>query len=119
MKRVFIMCYDPMGVVNIGILFKFFDSSSELLNWRAPALPGTVILVSRMQLHELANLLRVHMGGNQFLLAEIGSQSIDGWADPVTWGFIRDAPELPPTLEGLFPGLLPPGRRGLLPTGKK
>jgi len=105
-KRLFLMSFDPTGSLNISLLFAFINAMPQVLNWRAPGLPGTVLLASRLGVRDLAELLRGHMGGYKFLLLEIGTNSIDGWVEQATWDFVWDPPELPPVKNPAGFGLL-------------
>ncbi len=103
MKRLYVFCFDPMGTLNIHLLFGFLNSSPDILNWRTPGLPGMVILSSRLDLHNLTNAIRYHMQDqHKFLLAEINRHNVNGWLEKPMWDFIYDPPEVTPIAQGLL-----------------
>lgn len=107
MKRLYVFCFDPMGTLNIHLLFGFLNSSPDILNWRTPGLPGMVILSSRLDIHRLAIAIRVHMSHHhKFFLAEINHHNIEGWLEKPMWDFIYNPPDAAPVAQGLLAGLL-------------
>lgn len=108
MKRVFMFSYNPNST-NAEILFRFLDSSVGIVNWRYPSMPGTIFIVSRLDLTALSNIMHGHMGTLHFYLAEVATHSLHGWGTNEIWDFINNPPELPARTFGALGSLvLPP-----------
>jgi hypothetical protein len=112
MKRIFIFSYDPF-ITNVDSLFNFLNGSPDILNWRYPSMPGTVFLVSRLDVVGVGVAIHQHMAGLNYYVAEVSAHSIQGWGQQQIWDFLSNPPELPP--QDTRRGLLPPSNAGTLP----
>lgn len=96
MIRVYMMSYDPF-TTNVPLLHDYVNKNKEVINWRYPAMPGTLFIASRMGIHGLSQIMQRHMYPLHFFLAEISIHSISGWANQDIWNFIQAPPDVPPS----------------------
>ncbi len=104
------MTFNPIQV-DIPKLYNYLNASESLLNWHAPGIPGSVFLVSQLNLVALTARLTTHMNGLLFILAEASPHSVNGALSSESWGFIANPPEIAPKQE---PALKNLGLGGLL-----
>ena len=95
MKRLFMFSYNP-SATDAAILFNFLNGSQDILNWRYPSMPGTVFLLSHLNLSGITALMHAHMTGLNYYIVEFNLSSIQGWGSNDIWSFLIDQPELPP-----------------------
>lgn len=96
MKKTYIVTYDLFDGFDVRIFHNFLNASSTILNWLAPALPGVVVVISRLDLDEVTGLIGEHMNGRSYMVAETNPHSVNGWLPSDVWQFISNAPEAPP-----------------------
>ena len=76
------------------------NATEAIHNW-VSAFPHSAILVSNLDTRELSAILRRKLNGAWFVVAQIDSQSIDGWLPDDLWQFVNNPGEA--SLAGLLP----------------
>lgn len=86
------------------------NSTDAIHNW-VSAFPHSAILVSKLDTRDLCAILRRQLNGAWFVVAQIDSQSIDGWLPGDFWQFVNNPAEA--SLAGLLPQQPSPPPGGL------
>lgn len=86
------------------------NATEAIHNWVA-AFPHSAILVSGLDTRELSAILRRQLNGAWFVVAQIDSQSVDGWLPDDLWQFVNNPGEA--SLAGLLPQQPSPPPRGI------
>ena len=68
------------------------NATDAIHNW-VSAFPHSAILVSNLDTRELSAILRRQLNGAWFVVAQIDSQSIDGWLPGDFWQFVNNPAE--------------------------
>ena len=85
---LFLFCAtcSPRGVHAI------LNATDAIHNWVSP-FPYSAILVSNLDTRELSAILRRQLNGKWFIVAQIDSQSINGWLPGDFWQFVNNPDE--------------------------
>jgi hypothetical protein len=85
-KRCYVLNFNQFATPR-DQLTAFLDTKSQILNWYG-VLPCSLVIVSRLAVHELSNLVRECLPQQTFFIASISET--DGWMPHAFWEFINN-----------------------------
>ena len=73
-------------------MHNILNTTPEIDTWVAP-FPYAAILVSRLNVRDLSNVLRLRLPGVWFMVTEVNGQNVDGWLPGDLWLYTTDPVE--------------------------